>query len=355
MEIYKKIDKIHLNLGCNIQKFEGGAGFPLSYSDRLSEEINLLLNGCGFFDLKACWLISLKGEDAGNFLQGLVTSDVLKLKTGQIQSSWMCDNKGKILHHLKIFRNNEKEWIVICDPGEGKSVGTTLDKFHIRENLEMRLLNKEEMLRVDLIGPEAKKIIEKMGFSHKKFQWNFQKSKIFSVQFNLGKTPRLINLVQVKVFHNFFREVINADIADLISQKSFDEVRILEGVPRIGVDYNFGNFPQEAGLGDHISYKKGCYIGQETHSRMFYRGHANWLTVWLHVPKNVNANVGDSLYYDSKDVGKITSLGSFEMKGFFWGIGMIKNDVAKEKIMLSLKGIKLPVIRQKAIPFRKEK
>jgi len=50
MEIYKNIDELHLKLGCNIQEFEGGAGLPTSYSDRLAEEINLLLHGCGLFE-----------------------------------------------------------------------------------------------------------------------------------------------------------------------------------------------------------------------------------------------------------------------------------------------------------------
>ena len=108
MEIYKKIDKLHRKLGSKIQKFESGAGLTLSYSDRFPEEINLLLNGCGLFDLKSCWLIALNGQDAGTFLQGLVTSDVLGLKAGQIQSSLICDNKGKINHHIKIFRSHEK-------------------------------------------------------------------------------------------------------------------------------------------------------------------------------------------------------------------------------------------------------
>ena len=74
MDIYKKIDAFHLKLGCNIQDFEAGAGLPTNYSDRLSEEINLLLNGCGLFDLKACWLIALRGPDAGTFLQGTFCS-----------------------------------------------------------------------------------------------------------------------------------------------------------------------------------------------------------------------------------------------------------------------------------------
>ena len=63
MDIYKKIDAFHLKLGGNIQDFEAGAGLPTNYSDRLSEEINLLLNGCGLFDLKAVSYTHLRAHE----------------------------------------------------------------------------------------------------------------------------------------------------------------------------------------------------------------------------------------------------------------------------------------------------
>ena len=352
MDIYKKIDTLHQKLGSNIQEFESGAGLTLNYSDRFSEEINLLINSCGLFDLKSCWLIALNGEDAGSFLQGLVTSDVLLLKKGQIQSSLICDNKGKITHHIKIFRSREKEWVVICDPGEGRAVGTILDSFHVRENLELRLLNREEMLRIDLIGPKSINIIQKMGYSLGRYEWEFENSTVFSVKFNLGRTERLINLVDLKVLLDFIERIINDNDAGFVSLSSFDEIRIIEGVPRIGIDYNTGNFPQEACLGDHISYNKGCYIGQETHARMFHRGHANWISVWLKIPENIKTEVGKSLFHNFEEIGKITSLGKFSKSGFFKGIGMIKNDFGKNEIFLSLDGKNNPVIQQKSLPFK---
>ena len=232
MEIYKNIDAIHLKLGCDIQEFEGGAGLPKSYSARLAEEINLLLHDCGLYDLKSCWLIALKGVEAGTFLQGMVTSDVLQLEIGQMQSSLICANKGKILHHLEIIRSRENEWIVSCDPGEGRAVGTMLDNFHVREELEMRLLNYGEMLRLDLIGPDAGKNLVKLGYSPEKFDWKFEAGSVFTVNLNLGKLPRLINLVDLKVIQNFIKLLLNNDNVDLTGQEAFDEIRISEGIPR---------------------------------------------------------------------------------------------------------------------------
>ena len=351
MEIYKIIDALHLKLGCNIQEFEGGAGLPTSYSDRLAEEINLLMHGCGLFDLKACWLIALKGTDAGTFLQGMVTSDVLQLEIGQIQSSLICGNKGKILHHLEIFRSRDKEWIVICDPGEGRAVGTILDNFHVREDLDMRLLNSGEMLRIDLIGPDTEKNLEILGYDPAKTEWKFDESSVLTVKLNLGKIPRFINLININVLQEFTAQILKFENSDLTGLEAFDQIRISEGIPRFGVDYDSGNFPQEAGLSDHISFEKGCYIGQEPHARMYHRGHPNWFSVWLKLPEKSDAISGNLLYHNQKEIGKITSLGSFSQNGFLRGIAMIRHESAVEKSLLALEVDLQPIIEQEALPY----
>jgi folate-binding protein YgfZ len=85
--------------------------------------------------------------------------------------------------------------------------------------------------------------------------------------------------------------------------------RIENGRPWIGVDVTEDNFPAESSLESHVSYEKGCYLGQETIARMHYRGHPNWKLVGLagggHVP-----DAGASLIADSEPdapAGRITS------------------------------------------------
>ena len=351
MDIFKKIDVLPLKLGGNIQKFEAGAGLPTNYSDRLSEEINLLLNGCGIFDLKACWLIALRGPDAGTFLQGMVTSDVLQLEVGQIHSSLICGNKGKIRHHLLILRSHSNQWIVICDPGEGCSVGTLLDNFHVREDLNLRLLNNEEMLRMDLIGPLAENILERLGHDPDNFLWVFEGTKVLSYRHDLGRSPRFINLVNIGAIQKFVEKVLKFQNVDLISLEAFDLIRIVEGIPRAGVDYSSENFPQEAALGNHISYNKGCYIGQEPHARMYHRGHPNWLSVWLKIPVGSPANAGSPLFQGGKEIGGITSFGeNIKDEGFHRGIAMIRYEIAKENKLLALEPDQQPLIEHEPLP-----
>ena len=350
MEIYKNIDAFHLNSGGSLQEFEAGARLPTNYSDRLTEEINLLLHGCGLFDLKACWLIAMKGSDAGTFLQGMVTSDVLQLEVGETQSSLICGSKGKILHHMLILRSMIDEWIVICDPGEGRAVGTILHNFHVREDLELRLLNNSEMLRIDLIGPHAESILNQLGGAKDNSEWKFTEATIFSSTYELGESSRIINLVNIGVIEKFIEQILKQENADLIGLEAFEEIRIAEGIPRAGVDYSIDNFPQEAALGDHISYSKGCYIGQEPHARMYHRGHPNWLSVWLRIPEKSSAVSGSTLFYDGKEIGKITSLGSLNNNGYYRGIAMIRHEIAKEKSLLGLESEPSPFIEHEPLP-----
>ena len=53
-------------------------------------------------------------------------------------------------------------------------------------------------------------------------------------------------------------------------------MRVESGRPRYGVDLDDSVIPQEAGLNERaVNFEKGCYVGQETVARLFYRGKPN--------------------------------------------------------------------------------
>ena len=64
--------------------------------------------------------------------------------------------------------------------------------------------------------------------------------------------------------------------------------------------------PQEAGLNDRaVSFTKGCYVGQETVARLFYRGKPNRLLRGLRAAAALAP--GDRLTYEDRPVGAVTS------------------------------------------------
>ncbi len=61
-----------------------------------------------------------------------------------------------------------------------------------------------------------------------------------------------------------------------VDEAAADVVRVESGVPRYGVDLDETVIPQEAGLNARaVSFTKGCYVGQETVARLFYKGKPN--------------------------------------------------------------------------------
>ena len=61
-----------------------------------------------------------------------------------------------------------------------------------------------------------------------------------------------------------------------VEEAAAEIVRVERGRPRYGLDLDATVIPQEAGLNERaVSFTKGCYVGQETVARLFYRGKPN--------------------------------------------------------------------------------
>ena len=60
------------------------------------------------------------------------------------------------------------------------------------------------------------------------------------------------------------------------SEETAEILRIEAGRPRLGYELGDDVIPQEAGINERaISFTKGCYVGQETVARLFYKGKPN--------------------------------------------------------------------------------
>ncbi len=57
-----------------------------------------------------------------------------------------------------------------------------------------------------------------------------------------------------------------------VGVEQLDAARVVAGVPSAGGEGGDGVLPQEAGLTSLISYRKGCYLGQEIMARIEARG-----------------------------------------------------------------------------------
>ena len=95
--------------------------------------------------------------------------------------------------------------------------------------------------------------------------------------------------------------------AQPVSEAVADCVRIEHGRPRYGIDLDDTVIPQEADLNARaVSFTKGCYVGQETVARLFYRGKPNRHLRGLRLSEP--AETGAEIMFGDRAVGRLGSV-----------------------------------------------
>lgn len=121
------------------------------------------------------------------------------------------------------------------------------------------------------------------------------------------------------------------------SAAALELTRILAGWPRLASEIDEKTIPQEVRFDDigGVSYTKGCYTGQETVSRLHFRGHANRLLRGLlfeHDPPAAPASGWTAVTQDERDVGRVTSIawlpdGGGSVLGRWIGLAIVRREV----------------------------
>jgi folate-binding protein YgfZ len=330
-----RLDQWHASRGAELTG-EPGAGQVLRYGSTCDTEIKALQEQCGLLERKARWLLEVQGPEAAAFLQGLVTQEVKTQPVGSVRPGLICSSKGKVEHRVELLRPHEETFWVSCEPGEGMAVGRLLDQFHVREDVTFSLKSRTH-LRMDLVGPQTAEIgasLEQRGFL------SSPSSGCFRMTASFGNLPAETWVVPWERSLEFL-EVLESGL--LVGESAWEAVRISQGLPRIGVEFGAGNFAQEAALGDHISYTKGCYIGQEPNARMYHRGHPNWELVGVGIPCSTASTERLSfplpepvpLYFEGEACGELRSFSPIRHQEEWRGIAWIRHAVAQQALNIS--------------------
>jgi tRNA-modifying protein YgfZ len=92
-----------------------------------------------------------------------------------------------------------------------------------------------------------------------------------------------------------------------VTEAAAELVRVESGRPRYGAELDTNVIPQEAGLNERaVSFTKGCYVGQETVARLFYRGKPNRHLRGLKLSEPLEP--GTPLRLGEKEVGRLASV-----------------------------------------------
>ncbi|MHB8242169.1 MAG: CAF17-like 4Fe-4S cluster assembly/insertion protein YgfZ [Solirubrobacteraceae bacterium] len=273
-----------------------------------SAEHDTLLNGCGSFDRSERGKLALTGAGAVEFLNGQVTNELTTLSPGEGCYAAFLTHKGKMLGDLRILAigdDGEPPSELLLDT-ERSTLQTLFDmirRFKVGYEVELHKRTLESGL-LSLIGPQAAAVAGAEALpepEHAHMEVTLDELAVRAIRTDVGVDLlcEAGDIEQLKV-------LVGERGAVPVGEEAVECLRIESGRPRYGVDLDDSVIPQEAGLNERaVNFTKGCYVGQETVARLFYKGKPNRHLRGLHL--SGPAAAGQELRLGERVVGSIGS------------------------------------------------
>ncbi len=273
--------------------------------DTLTADYRAITEACGLLDRSERGKLALSGADGAAFLQGQVTNDVEGLAPGAGCYAAFLTPKGKMLGDVRIL-NAGDELLLDTERVALQSLFNMIRHFSLGYQLELHKRTLERGM-LSLLGPDALRLAGagELSSSH-------EHAHVVIEVPGAGVTARAIRTdVGVDLLCDAgdvepLRAALEEAGALAVGEAAAECLRVERGRPRYGIDLDETVIPEEAGLNERaVSFTKGCYVGQETVARLFYRGKPNRQLRGLRLAGAAEA--GDELGFDGRTVGRVTS------------------------------------------------
>jgi tRNA-modifying protein YgfZ len=297
-------------------------------TDRLNAEFQTLVTGCGLVDRSKRGKLALTGPGAVEFLDGQVTNELAGLRPGEGRYAAFLTHKGKMLGDLRILvvetpalpAETGQGWAGDESGGPPSELLLDTERVALQALFDMIrrykigydvALHKRtlECALLSLIGPTAREVAARAldpKLALPRAEHAHLGGEIAGLPVRLVSTDEGVDVL----CDADDAEAVRARLLDVgaqaVGEPAAEVVRVERGRPRYGVDIDASTIPQEAGLNERaVSFTKGCYVGQETVARLFYKGKPNRHLRGLRL--SAPAAPGEELRLGERPVGRLGS------------------------------------------------
>ena len=290
-----------------------GWEMPLQYSGIIDEHINTRTN-VGLFDVSHMGRFEVKGSNAYDCLQTLVTNDISKLNNNQALYSPICHNNGGIIDDLIIYKIDREKFLVVVNASNRQKDLEWIVK-HSKSAVIENVSDKIALLALQ--GPLAHKVLEKtivdVNLLDQLKPFDIVITNIFGIECMISRT----GYTGEDGFEIFF-DSSKIDIWDKLIQLGSrfnikptglgarDTLRLEAGLMLYGNDINESTTPLEVPLKWTVKFEKKEFIGKEA----LLTQQINRKLVGFEVlEKRRIARHGNEVLVDGEKVGFVTSGG----------------------------------------------
>ncbi len=283
-------------------------------------EYRAITESCGMLDRSERGKLALTGADAKRFLQGQVSNDVEALVPGTGCYAAFLTPKGKMLGDLRILDTGD-ELLLDTERVALQELFNMIRRFSIGYDAQLHKRTLERGL-LSLLGPASAAVAGVEGLDaaeHEHVEIDVDGVAARAIRSDLG-----IDLLSDAGDTDFLIDALRGRGAEPVSDTTAECVRVERGRPRYGVDLDDTVIPQEADLNPRaVSFTKGCYVGQETVARLYYRGkpNRNLRGLRLSAPASAEAEIT----FADRTVGRLTSVADSPALGWI-GLALVRRE-----------------------------
>jgi tRNA-modifying protein YgfZ len=271
--------------------------------DTLATDYRAITEAAGLLDRSERGKLALSGADAASFLQGQVSNDIEGLAPGAGCYAAFLTPKGKMLGDVRVLATAD-ELLLDTERVALQALFNMIRRFSLGYQVELHKRTLERGL-LSLIGPDSARAAAVEGLPLEEHA--HAPVTIGDIAARAVRTDIGIDLLCNSADTEALRERLADAGAVPVGEAAVECLRIEHGRPRYGIDLDDSVIPQEAGLNERaVSFTKGCYVGQETVARLYYRGKPNRQLRGLRASAPVES--GEELEFEGRVVGRITSV-----------------------------------------------
>lgn len=313
-------------------------------------EYEALRTAAGVVELPWIERLRVTGGDRVGFLQGMLSNDVGALAAGSGCRALLLNEQGRALADLAVLAGDEG--FALDGVGACSVARAALDRFIVADDVE--LLEGAPTRLFAVIGPEADAVLGRIGWPAPGSAYAHAPTAIPEDEPHVVRTPLPTSGFACRVPESgadvAWTRLVDEGRARPVGHLAFEVLRVEHGHPWHGRDVEVDTLALEAPYDEAISFRKGCYLGQEVVERVSARGHVNRKLVGLAIDGPVPA-AGTHLFAADRDVGWVTSaVHSWRFAGTI-GLGYVRREHLEPGSALTVGGPGGPAAVVRALPF----
>ncbi len=262
----------------------------------IESEYAAIRRGAGLLDWAHRGTLRIAGDHRREFLNRLLTQELKDLAPGRARRSFLLNRAGRIEADLLLVETGDHV-LADVDLQCAQGAAGTLGQFLFTERVEITDVT-DEFHRLGAHGPEAMRAMgAAAGIALELEPGHARQVRVAGIETVVAREDPtgeigLAIFVPLEGAAAVWEALLAAGGGRQRVRPAgwfaFNTARIEAGTPLFNIDFGTSNLPHETGaLHDRVSFRKGCYVGQEIVARTEHLGRPKQTLVGLRMTRDL--------------------------------------------------------------------